>query len=95
MRALYPGAYFLRRHEYRDWPIDVVSYDELSWVAMCFPPGQLDGHRLAPFDTVKLALAAAKIYIDNEIENATVEPPAAKKRGTKRPSRKKKKKAAA
>ena len=94
MRALYPGAYFLRRHEHRGWPIDIVSYDELSWVAMCFPPGQLDGHRLAPFDNVKLALAAAKLYIDSSLETATVEPPS-KKRGTKRPSRKKKKKVAA
>jgi hypothetical protein len=89
MRAIYPGATKIKRHEYRHWAIDLVIYEEDRWIAMCFPPDQMEGHRLAHFSTTQLALAAAKLYINRAIEDATVEPPK-KPRGTKRGKRKKK-----
>jgi hypothetical protein len=90
MRAPYPAALAIHRYTYRLWAIDVVTYDELTWVAYLFGIG-VDGKRIGPFASQMTALTESKTQVDFYATHGVTEPPPKKvSRGTKRPPRKKK-----
>lgn len=86
MRAPFPAAIAVHRYLYKDWKIDIVTYDATHQEWAAYLSGlNVDGRRFGPFSSVASALAMARLEIDAfTLQCPVVMPVPPKRRPTKR-----------